>query len=52
MIRRINMFLSNAIKEARINIEKHLLFLIMANVSKALILTKRIIHVPKRLYFL
>lgn len=49
---RINMFLQNVLKEARIKYRKHLLFLIMANVSKALILNVRIIHVLERPYFL
>lgn len=47
---KINMFLQIVIK-LRLYIEKHLLLLIMAN-SKAVILNIRIIHVPKRLYFL
>lgn len=52
MMRRINMFLQNVIKEARIKYRRHLLFLIMADVSKALILNVRIIHVLERPYFL
>lgn len=40
MMRRANMFLQNTIKEAKIKYRKHLLFLIMANVLKALILNQ------------
>lgn len=40
MMRRANMFLQNTIKEAKIKYRKHLLFLIIANVLKALILNQ------------